>query len=198
MKFFDTLLGFAVLTGPLWLILLALLLGIGIAVLLAKRLKRKPAKFVGAVGVFLILFLLLFGDEIAGRIYLNHLCATETGVKVYKTVELPAEYWDEQGRAKIQTFKSDAPGIIRLIGTSVPSFDEISFTELYSPSFHIEKAGFRLREIESKNVTGEIVYFMYWGGWARRNLSPHNSATSCELKNLDGWEYNIFQRSVGK
>lgn len=194
----DALFGFAVLTSPLLLILILLPVCILLAIKIAKRFKPGIARLAGGVGIFLLLFALPFGDEIAGRIYLSYLCATQAGVKVYQTVELPAEYWDEQGRVKFKTFKSDTPGIITLIGITEPIFEESSFTEPYSPLFRVEKAGFRLREIESKKITGEIVYFMYWGGWMRRNLSPHNSATSCELKNLDGWEHNIFQRSAGK
>jgi hypothetical protein len=97
MKFIDTILGFAVLTGPLWLILILLPVCIWLAVKLAKRFKPGITRLAGGVGIFLLLFALPFGDEIAGRIYLSYLCSTQAGVKVYQTVELPAEYWDEEG-----------------------------------------------------------------------------------------------------
>jgi hypothetical protein len=119
-------------------------------------------------------------------------------VKVYQTVELPGEYWDERGKPKLRTFKSHVPGIIALIGTKEPFFEEGSFTEPYSHLFHVEKAGFRLREINSKKLVGEVVYFRYWGGWLARNFSPDHSAISCDLKNLDGWEHEIFKRSADK
>lgn len=96
----NGLLGFAVLTGPLWLILILLPVSIWIAVKVAKRFKQRSAKLTGGLGIFLLVFFLPFSDEIAGRIYFNYLCAAEAGVKVYQTVELPAEYWDERGRAK--------------------------------------------------------------------------------------------------
>ena len=196
MNFFDPLLGFAVLTGPLWLILILFPISIWVAVKLAKRFKQRSTKIAGGVGIFLLVFLVPFGDEIAGRIYLSHLCATEAGVKVYQTVELPAEYWDEQGRAKPKIFKSSTPGIIRLVGINAPIFEESPFTELYSPFFQIERAGFRLREIESKKIPGEVVYFRYWHGWIARNFSPNRSAISCDSKNLDGWESAIFDRPL--
>jgi len=197
----DALFGFAVLTGPLWLILLTLLLGIGIAIVLVKRLKQKPAKFVGAIGVFVILFLLLFGDEIAGRIYLSYLCSTEAGVKVYQTVELPKEYWDEEGRAKFRVYEGDNHKTMFLIGTAKfedTRFEYSMYAEPFSSFFHIDKTGFRLRERESRKILGEVLYFRYWHGWLARNLSPDRSATSCVMKNLDKWKFNIFKPSTSK
>jgi len=192
------LLGFAVLTGPLWLILIVLAIAIWVALKAAKRFERRSARIAVGVLVFLLVFFVPFADEIAGRIYLNYLCATEAGVKVYQTVELPAEYWDERGKPKLRTFKSSTPGIITLIGTKEPYLEESSFTELYSDLLHVEKAGFRLREINSKKIVGEVVYYRYWGGWLARNFTPDRSATACSLKNLDGWEHDIFKRSAGK
>jgi hypothetical protein len=198
MNFLNALLGFAVLTGPLWLILIVLAIAIWIAMKVAKRFERRSARIAVGVLVFLLVFIVPFADEIAGRFYLRHLCANAAGVKVYQTVELPAEYWDEGGKPKIRTFKSRTPGTIRLVGINEPFWEERPFTESYSSLFHIDKAGFRLREINSKTIVGEIVYFRNWGGWVARNFSPHRSATSCELKNLDGWEYHIFKKAAGK
>lgn len=198
MKLLNELLGFVVLTGPLFLIIAWLPVCIWAAVKVAKRFKRGSAKLASGLGVFVLAFLVPFADEIAGHLYLSYLCTTEAGVKVYQTVELPAEYWDEGGKPKLRTFKSNIPGIIALVGTIEPFFEESSFTEPYSPLFHVEKAGFRLREINSKRTVGEVIYFRYWGGWLARNFSPDHSATSCDLKNLDGWEYNIFKRPAGK
>ena len=67
----DAILGFAVLTGPLWLILILLPVSIWIAVKFAKRFKQRGTKFAGGLGIFLLVFLLPFADEIAGRIYFN-------------------------------------------------------------------------------------------------------------------------------
>lgn len=124
---------------------------------------------IAGITVFLGL-LVLFADEIAGRIYLSYLCATEAGVKVYQTVELSAEYWDEQGRAKFYVnFDS-------LLGKTY----SVKYKHgTYSSFFHIDNAGYEYSNALSGKVLGEAIDFRYWGGWARRNLSPHNSATSC-------------------
>lgn len=131
MKFLNELLGFAVLTGPLWLILILLPVSIWIAIKVARRIKPGVTRIAGGVGIFLLLFALPFGDEIAGRIYLSYLCATEAGVKVHQTVELPAEYWEADGKPK---FYDERNGNFNLpqIGTDFK-------TEKYYSTFPIEK-----------------------------------------------------------
>ncbi len=98
----DELLGFIVLTSPLFIIILLAILGIALAILVAKKLFHKGGIFKYIVGVavcFLVVFL-PFSGEITGRIYLSHLCKNETGTKIFSTVELPKEYWDNQGSPK--------------------------------------------------------------------------------------------------
>jgi len=165
-------LGFAVLTGPLWLILILLLVSIWIVVKVAKRFKPGSTRLAGGAGIFLLLFCLPFGDEIIGRIYFNYLCTAQAGVKVYQTVELPAEYWDEQGRAK---FYDEKNGNFNLEAYRVEYK-----TGAYSPSFHIDNAGYKRVEKQSGQALGEVTDFMFWGGWMRRNLSPSNTANGCE------------------
>lgn len=165
----DAILGFAVLTGPLWLILILLPVSIWIAVKVAKRYNQRGAKLAGGLGVFLLVFFLPFTDEIAGRIYFDHLCATEAGVKAYKTVELPAEYWDAQGVAKFyRNFDS-------LLGETYSSKYK---SGTYSTLFHIDNAGYAYVNRQSGQILGEAVDFRYWGGWIKRNFSS-KSATSC-------------------
>ncbi len=172
MSFFDPMLGFAVLTGPLWLALILLSVCVWLAVKISKRFKLGIARIAGGIGIFLLLFALPFGDEIAGRVYFNHLCATEAGVKVYQTVELPAEYWDESGRPK---FYDEKNGNFTLDGYRVEHK-----TGTYSSLFHIDNAGAKRVDGRTGQALGEVADFRYWGGWMRRNLSAHNTATTCE------------------
>ena len=169
-EWIDELLGFAVLTGPLWLILILLPLCIWIAHRLSRRFKRPGTRFAGGVGIFLLLFALPFGDEIAGRVYLSYLCASKAGVKVYQTVKLPGNYWDANGMARFyRDFDS-------LLGDHYT----IKYQQgRYSSVFAIEKAGYTYLNTHSGQVLGEATDFRYWGGWVRRNFSPHNSANGC-------------------
>lgn len=172
MQLLNELLGFVVLTGPLFLILAWLPVCIWIAVKVAKRFQHRRTKLAGGVGVFALAFFAPFADEIAGHLYLNHLCATEAGVKVYQTVELPAEYWDEQGRAK---FIDEKVGGF-LLGKEYPPQYQ---SGAYSTFFHVDNAGYKRVDGQSGQVLGEVTDFMYWGGWIRRNFSPNNTAIIC-------------------
>jgi len=185
MKILDDLAGFAVLTSPLWLILILLFLSLWLAVKIAKRFKPGIARIAGGVGIFLLLFALPFGDEIAGRIYLGYLCANEAGVKVYQTVELPAEYWDEQGRAK---FYDEKNGNFNLpqIGTDFK-------TENYYSILPIQKFRFWYFEKQDGKILGEITNFHYLGGWISRNSNPApGGGASCNRPVLQSSQEIIF------
>ncbi len=68
-----------------------------ISIWIAKRFLRMRRKALLGFALFLLILLLPFSDFIAGRIYFNKLCDTQYGFKVYHTVELPEQYWDEDG-----------------------------------------------------------------------------------------------------
>jgi len=184
------LLGFAVLTGPLWLILIVLAISIWIAVKAAKCFGRRSAKIGVGVLVFLLVFLVPFGDQIAGRIYLNYLCATEAGVKVYQTIRLPAEYWDEQGKPKYLA----ANGFVDM--KLLPDrFEWHRVNESYIDSvIKIEIWRSQLREKETQTVLGERITYMRHFGWINRFSPAPNIGESC--RDLVG-EFNraeLFQK----
>lgn len=195
MKLLNELLGFVVLTGPLVLIVTWLPVCIWIAVKVAKRFPRSGVKLTVGLGIFALVFLVPFADEIAGRIYFNHLCATEAGVKVYQTVELPVEYWDEQGRPKFLKRNGDLNKTV--LGQR---FGELAFTKPYSSIFGIDERHQQLVDNSVRQeVLGEVINFMYWGGWVMRNFSPHKSAVDCkELHGNKFWGdfYSRFFKSV--
>jgi len=194
MKFIDTLLGFAVLTGPLWLILLLLPVCVWLAIKLAKRFKPGISRIAGGIGVFLLLFALPFGDEIAGRAYLSYLCATEAGVKVYQTVELPAEYWDEKGRPKF------IKGIGGFDTAMLSKYDVEYTTEQYPSFFRIEKFRFKYVEKENGKILGEGTDFHYFGGWISQNFNPGpGGGASCDradLRDSKGTLLSIFRPAM--
>jgi hypothetical protein len=195
MKLFNEILGLIILSGPLWLILIIILLGAWITHKAGKRFKSSNSKFMIFAGVFALIFLLLFGDGIAGKIYLKHLCDTKSGINIYQKYKLPDKDWGNNGKPKIHKFKSNMPGIINLVGIDKPIFEEIPFTESYDTFFNIKRFGFRLRKINTKKVFAEIVYYRYWGGWLSRNFSLNHSAVSCNQKDFDDWEEKVFELS---
>lgn len=171
------LLGFAVLSGPLWLILAMLCIAIWVAAKAAKRFERRSAKIAVRLLVFLFVFFVAFADEVVGRIYLSYLCATEAGSKVYQTVELPAEYWDERGTPKF----FNTHGYLER-DFWVKKLDESGGrVERYSSLFSVDKDISPVKERTSQELLAEVTTFRYWGGWIRRNFSPHKTANSCEF-----------------
>ena len=171
------LLGFAVLTGPLWLIVLLLIFGIWLAFKIAKRFTSAPTKVAAGIGIVAVVLILPFADEIAGRVYLNYLCATEAGVKVYHTVELPAEYWDAEGRARFIIREGYLDFDESMLGNQ---FFRKSSSQLRSTFFGIDRDSYQLVDRAAQSVLGEDINFRHRGGWISRNLSPHVSAISCD------------------
>lgn len=194
MKLLEGLFGFAAFSIGYLLILVWLPVALWIAWRLTKRYTRKGAKLAVGFGAFLILFFLPFADEISGRLYLSHLCATEAGVKVYQTVELPAEYWDGEGRPKF------IKGIGALDTDVLIHYDANFEREPYSSMFSIEKFRFWYFEKQNGKILGEIVDFSYMGGWLSRNFSPGPSrGASCdrhELRNSKGVLLSIFRSAA--
>ena len=177
MKLIDELLGFAVLTGPLWLMLILLPVSIWIAVKIAKRMQRGRSVKLGiGLLVFLAVFFVPFGDEIAGRLYFNYLCATESGVKVYQTIELPAEYWDVEGKARFIPREGSLGFDESMLGNR---YTRKSALQSQSVFFRLDRDSYKLLDAQTQSLLGEDVNFMYWGGWIARNLSPNISAIGC-------------------
>jgi len=182
------LLGFAVLTGPLWLILILLPVSLLIAVKVAKRFKPRGIRFVGGLSIFLLLIFLPFADEIAGRIYLSHLCATEAGVKVYQTVEIPAEYWSVDGKPKFL----NARGVLskEVLGDR---FKWHSVSEPYTNWFiRIDKKRWLLQDSGSKRYLGEKVTFIRYYGWLNQFSPASRVGESCR----DVWADKYGQKSL--
>lgn len=172
MKLLEEIIGFVVLTGPLFVIVVWLPVSIWAAVKLSKRFRGSKTRIPVGLLVFFLVFCLPFADGIAGRLYFSYLCATEAGVKVYQTVELPSEHWDEKGNA---SFLHEQAGGFRL-GEEYP----VQYSSgTYSTLFHIDNAGYNRVDGQSGKVLGEVIDFRYWGGWIRRNLSSNNTATRC-------------------
>lgn len=175
MQLIDALLGFAVLTGPLWLILILLPVSIWIAFKIAKRFKQRSAKVAVGLGTFVLVFFAPFADGIVGKIYFNHLCATKAGVKVYQTVELPAEYWDGEGRPRY--LASNGFVDMKLLPNR---FKWRNFKEPHMDSvIKIEKWRWEFVDQENETVLGEKITYMRYYGWINRFSTAPNIGESC-------------------
>ncbi len=185
MDIFNGLLGLAVLTSPLWFILILLPVSIWIAVKIAKHFKRTSARLAGGIGVFLFLLLAPFADEIVGRMYFNHLCTTKVEMNVFRSVELPAEYWGEAGRPR---FLSSRGILIRdILGNR---FEWRSENKPYISWFiKIDKKNWILQDNETRQDLGEKVTFVRYYGWLNQFSLAPNVGESCR---------NVWSKKYGK
>jgi hypothetical protein len=178
------------------LMLSALVIYVWLARLAIKHTKNRILKYV----VIVTFILIPTWDIIPGRLYFNHLCSTKAGAKIYRTVQLPAGYWDERGAARFSVNQYDH-NKMRYIFTDkrivpAPGFEYTRVTSSFSEIFHIDEDVLRVIESEKGISLGEYFLFRYWGGWLAKNFSPHNTAVSCEANDLDSWPLNIFKPAI--
>lgn len=134
-------------------------------------------KIVGGAAVFCFVLALPFADQIVGTIYFNHLCRTEAGLKVYQSIELTAEYWDEDGKPTFYkgSSKNDVPSY---------AFDRLGIA--ITAEGNDQQRLFQVKQFESTTLltkTGQRLYkltaFRYWGGWVAREFPFFAAGRSC-------------------
>lgn len=169
----------------------ALLVYLGIAWLVIKRLPSKKAKWI-AVAVFI---LIPTWDEILGRVYFKYLCEMEGNQKIYKTFELGKEYFLLPGEINMNTAgRLPAQGGELNI---VKAKDRFSFTHestRVSYSFRIDKAALVIKEIASGEVVATDTRFLYFGGWVVNHTSAHVTGISCPER-TDSY-YKEFETAI--
>lgn len=185
----DVFLGFIVLTGPLFFIVLWIPVCIFLAVLVGRKFIKKPWPFKIAGGLVAFLFVLILpaADEITGRIYLNHLCKTEAGPKVYQAIKLPSNYWDEKGNLKL--IKSNGDLDRKLLENKISEGRE---SEVFVPILGIKKRRYMLKN-NSNEIVGEKIDFLYPGGWVIENLTTGGPYVTCgnKFKGKEFW-YDFY------
>lgn len=173
-------------------VIIVLYFYIRLAMWIAKKLvgKRESKQWKWGVraAVALIFVLIPTADSILGHLYFNHLCSTEAGVKVYQTVELPAEYWDENGKPKFFNQYGNLQRDLWINKLDEPP----GRVEPYSTVFAIDKDTSFVKERTSQKVLAEVTTFRYWGGWFAQSFTPHNSAASCEFVTGQNFGRNFY------
>ena len=105
-------------------------------------------------------------DVIPGQLYFNHLCETQAGAKVIKTVYVDNSYFTATGKPD-QKLLAD-----RYSETS-------KFDGEFFPLFHIEKIERAIQDKQSGEVLGTGTNFSYRGGWLSRFVFVDGGATLC-------------------
>lgn len=160
-------------------LILAFAMYVWIAVKTTRWLASLPstssAKWFVMISSAAVFILLPIWDEIAGRIYFRHLCESEGGIKVYKTIELGSAYWNPDGTPKFI--------IGRLLVDRKLLADKLGFernTQDESQSFfriRTSKEIVRIRETD--DVLGSYSHFIHYGGWVRNHSGLHVTGKIC-------------------
>ena len=171
----NELLGFVVLTSPLWLILILILVCAVIAYVIARQFKTYKVRMVAGVISFLLVFMVPFGDEIVGKIYLSYLCSTKGGYVAYKAVELQADYWNKDGLPKYisESGYVDLKLLPKRFVWRKISEPYINFLII------IEKWRWQLIDKETKDVLGERISYMRHYGWLSHFSIAPNIGEGC-------------------
>ncbi len=160
---------------------------IAIAWAILKRLPNKKAKWIAAA----VFVLIPTWDEITGRIYFQYLCEAEGGSKIYKTVELPKEYFNQQGKADLKLSKKQG-AFLEIADRYVTSHSG----QTVSKTFRIDKTTITVKDTVTNAVLASNTYFLHFGGWVINNTGAQVRGTSCP-QGTDEY-YNRFYSSIFK
>lgn len=175
MNLFDDFLGFFVITSPLWVVSLVFIVALMIGFKIAKRSKTKSVKVIGGTGIFLLFVLILFGDEITGKIYFKYLCSSKAGDKIYQTVELPGEYWGGDGKPKY--YGKNGTVDLKIFSGR---FKWKRVREFHVDSIiKIEEIRSQLIDTKSQITLGEQVTYLRHFGWLNRFSPAPNVGEVC-------------------
>lgn len=175
MKIINELLGFAVLTSPLWLLTILVVVAVVLAVHITKGSTRRIAKIAIAILTVILVLGVPFSDHVVGRVYFNHLCDTQAGPRVYHMLTLPRELWNDNGQPKFITANGDIDKVM-LAGRVN---DEV-FRKPFAPALGIDKDQHQVVDASTNKVLGEMITFAHWGGWIARTLTTSPRARSCK------------------
>jgi hypothetical protein len=103
-------------------------------------------------------------DIIPGRLYFQHLCEQEAGVKVLKAVEVAQSYFRPDGR----------PDDKKLLDRYAQSS---KWDRSFSPWAHITKIEGTIQDKQTGEVLGIATDFIYSGGWLGSRIDPMSSVT---------------------
>jgi hypothetical protein len=168
------LMAFLVLSLPI----LAGLLIVVLAFFVARAVARRKAgserrKTIAGLVAALIVILIPFWDEGAGRLYFHYLCSTEGGVKVNKQIELPAEYWNSDGSQKF--FPPAKHGTDMLFKHHLEYRSDVMRKRLFNVTEYTDI----LLDRSTGDIAGSYSWFLYFGGWLVNVTSLDVKATSC-------------------
>lgn len=137
-----------------------------LALFMARQVGKGTDSRLAKYAVIAVSALIPLWDVIPGQLYFNHLCETQAGAKVIKTVYVDKSYFTATGKPD-QKLLADQY-------SETSKFDREFFT-----LFRIEKIERAIQDKQSGEVLGTGMNFSYRGGWFSRFLFVDGGATLC-------------------
>lgn len=173
--------------GFLLLVIVYLILSVLLTWAVARRIGNKQVRTKVIVTMTLVFLLIPTWDEILGRYYFERLCASEGGVKVFRTVELGPKYWNEDGTPKFLKNNGDLDESI-LGGKYSFSYGRY---QRASQLFRITKAQYKVVDNSSGETIATYTLVGYLHGWFL-GLMPGPISVGCPSGE------SIFEQLIGK
>ena len=189
----DELLGFIALSGAFFPLILWIPVCLLVAVVVSRLSTRGVYRLLIGLVTFAITFTLPLADEIAGRIYLNYLCKTQGGFKVYHTVELPEQYWNKDGEPLFIKYPPHSHSKINgtLDFSVLPEYGLDHRDEIYSSIFNILLFRNWYFNKKTNAILAESKFFTWEGGWLSRTFNS-NSGVSCDTSGQPNNRANVL------
>lgn len=141
---------------------------IWLALFVAKRVGASTDSRLAKYVTIAVFALIPTWDLIPGKLYHEHLCKTEGGVKVFKTVEIDRTYFLPNGQADEKKIREQLLGY--LVGEPNRTFSTL---------FHITKDEAFLVDKRTGERLGTLTNFWYYGGWFQASLLHLGGSTIC-------------------
>lgn len=137
-----------------------------LALFAAKQVGKGTGSRVAKYVTIAVFALIPTWDILPGQLYHEHLCKTEGGVKVFKTIEVDKAYFLPDGRPDEKTLQE-------LVDW------HYTLDRGYSATFHITKTEGTLSDKETGDRLGTAIGFLHYGGWIEASILRLGAYTQC-------------------
>ncbi len=154
-----------------------------LALFVAKQVGKGMGSRLARYSTVVAFALLPTWDLIPGQLYHEHLCKTEGGVKVFKTIEVEKAYFLSDGRPDEKGLQE------RVDWVGEPD-------RTFSTLFHITKNQVFLVDKRTGDRLGTATDFWYYGGWFQASFLHLGGSTICPQHPKFGFYGSLLQEVV--
>lgn len=166
-----------------------------------KRLQTRKAKFIAAA----VYVLIPTWDIVPGYIYFYSICGIESGQRINKTVELPAEYYliagdiDKSRRDEWGKYPIAKGGELNRLKLKERYIHTNQHDKNYFKLFHITKVYSFIQDKQTSQILGDATSFVYSGGWLENSIFEFPGNRWCPDTLIDnGFIHSTLEEKIFK